>query len=112
MSLPAPYYEHKGIVIYHGDCREILPRLPKVDLVLTDPPYPREYDHVWDVFRDLVPDAMADESFLCTLLGHYQLPRVVSCCGHRLEYFWAAVQSELKHARRTAKQQPSVSPRR
>lgn len=34
-----PYYEEKGILIYHGDCREILPSLPKVDLVLTDPPY-------------------------------------------------------------------------
>ena len=34
-----PYYEHDGITIYHGDCRAILPELPKVDLVLTDPPY-------------------------------------------------------------------------
>lgn len=35
-----PYYDDgKGMVIYHGDCREILPTLPKVDLVLTDPPY-------------------------------------------------------------------------
>ena len=35
-----PYYDDgRGIVIYHGDCREILPHLPKVDLVLTDPPY-------------------------------------------------------------------------
>jgi len=34
-----PYYEAEGMVIYHGDCREILPELPKVDLVLTDPPY-------------------------------------------------------------------------
>lgn len=34
-----PYYDHAGITIYHGDCREILPQLPKVDLVLTDPPY-------------------------------------------------------------------------
>lgn len=34
-----PYYEHAGITIYHGDCRDILPQLPKVDLVLTDPPY-------------------------------------------------------------------------
>jgi len=39
MSLPKPYYEKDGIVIYLGDCREILPQLPKVDLVLTDPPY-------------------------------------------------------------------------
>lgn len=34
-----PYYDHAGITIYHGDCREILPHLTKVDLVLTDPPY-------------------------------------------------------------------------
>lgn len=34
-----PYYDHKGITIYHGDCREILPQLELVDLVLTDPPY-------------------------------------------------------------------------
>lgn len=34
-----PYYEEDGVTIYHGDCREILPTLPKVDLVLTDPPY-------------------------------------------------------------------------
>lgn len=25
--------------LYHGDCRDVLPSLPKVDLVLTDPPY-------------------------------------------------------------------------
>lgn len=35
-----PYYDDgNGIVIYHGDCREILPHLEPVDLVLTDPPY-------------------------------------------------------------------------
>lgn len=34
-----PYYQHAGITIYHGDCREVLPRLPKMDLMLTDPPY-------------------------------------------------------------------------
>ena len=39
MSLPKPYYSESGITIYHGDCREILPNLDPVDLVLTDPPY-------------------------------------------------------------------------
>ncbi len=34
-----PYYDQGGITIYHGDCREILPLLDPVDLVLTDPPY-------------------------------------------------------------------------
>jgi len=34
-----PYYEEPGITIYCADCRDVLPLLPKVDLVLTDPPY-------------------------------------------------------------------------
>jgi site-specific DNA-methyltransferase (adenine-specific) len=34
-----PYYEHDGITIYHADCRDVLPHLEPVDLVLTDPPY-------------------------------------------------------------------------
>lgn len=34
-----PYYEHAGIVIYHGDCRELAPDLPSIDVVIADPPY-------------------------------------------------------------------------
>ncbi len=34
-----PYYEESGITIYHGDCREILPLIVSVDMVLTSPPY-------------------------------------------------------------------------
>lgn len=39
MTLPTPYYSRDGITIYHADCRDILPLLGPVDLVLTDPPY-------------------------------------------------------------------------
>jgi DNA modification methylase len=72
-----PYYEHAGITIYHGDCREVLPKLEVADLLLTDPPYgidrangmggqgydgfgngakrvPRVYEGEWDKVR---PDA-------------------------------------------------------
>ena len=44
--------------LWHGDCREVLPLLPRFDLVLTDPPYGIEdkmadgighkWDHEWD----------------------------------------------------------------
>ena len=43
-----PYYEHGGITIYHGDCREILPTLSGVHLVATDPPYCGVLDDDWD----------------------------------------------------------------
>lgn len=42
-----PYYQDEWVTIYNGDCREILPELPKVDLVLTDPPYGIEWQSSW-----------------------------------------------------------------
>jgi site-specific DNA-methyltransferase (adenine-specific) len=35
----APYYEDDACAIYHGDCRDVLPTLERVALVLTDPPF-------------------------------------------------------------------------
>ncbi len=34
-----PYYNHAGVTIYHGDCREVLPGLETAAAVITDPPY-------------------------------------------------------------------------
>ena len=39
-----PYYEHAGITIYHGDCREFLSELPPIDAVISDPPYGIHFD--------------------------------------------------------------------
>jgi site-specific DNA-methyltransferase (adenine-specific) len=65
------YYERDGITLYHGDCRDILPHLPKVDLVLTDPPYgiahPTNYKargrSVMAECRDYVPVYEDDKPF-------------------------------------------------
>ena len=38
-KLPKPYYETELGKLYHGDCLDIIPLLPKVDLILADPPY-------------------------------------------------------------------------
>lgn len=45
MTMINPYYEEPGITIYHGDCRDILPHLEPVDLVITSPPYNMGNDH-------------------------------------------------------------------
>jgi site-specific DNA-methyltransferase (adenine-specific) len=42
-----PYYQHKGIVILLGDCREVIPSLPHFDAVIADPPY-GETSLEWD----------------------------------------------------------------
>jgi DNA modification methylase len=39
-----PYYQDEAVTIYHGDCRDILPKLNIMsDLVVTDPPYGVNY---------------------------------------------------------------------
>jgi len=35
-----PYFYDQDVVIYHADCRDILPHLPKVDTLITDPIWP------------------------------------------------------------------------
>lgn len=85
-----PYYEKDGITLYHGDCREILPKLGKVDLVLTDPPYglnwqggtwgadPKYRDAAqWDVLVDpvlLAAVIAAGELAIVWGGNHYSLP--------------------------------------
>ncbi len=50
VTLPAPYFEDATCVLYHADCRDILPLLDdgSVDHVLMDPPYS---DHVHENTR-------------------------------------------------------------
>lgn len=42
-----PYYTDESVTIYHGDCRELLPDLPKDALMLTDPPFGIDYKSNW-----------------------------------------------------------------
>jgi len=43
-----PYYEHGGVSIYHGDCREVLPTLPwQAEACITDPVWPNKPDHLF-----------------------------------------------------------------
>jgi DNA modification methylase len=64
-----PYYEHAGITIYHGDCREILPSLQKdsVDLLVTDPPYGVNFQSSWR--QETFAPIMGDESSEMGLQG-------------------------------------------
>ena len=53
-----PYYQDEYVQIFHGDCRDILPELPKVDLAWTDPPYNVGKDYgIWN-------DSLPDEEYL------------------------------------------------
>ena len=66
MATMKPYYEHAGITIYHGDCREILPGL-KADSVVTDPPYKLSQEYGSSVDADNLM-AVASIAWIAPLL--------------------------------------------
>jgi site-specific DNA-methyltransferase (adenine-specific) len=55
-----PYHESDGVVLYHGDCREILPQLgQQFQTVMTDPPYGKvrgDFDQAWTNRRAMLAD--------------------------------------------------------
>ena len=71
---PQPYYSDDLVTLYHGDCLEVLRRLPdaSVDAVVTDPPYGlefmgREWDGADGFRRSLnATDVGRDNAFGCT----------------------------------------------
>lgn len=71
--MSAPYYSEAGIEIWCGDCHEVIPTLPKVDLVLTDPPYGvgKNYESYCDTYDSLTE--------LIACLG--QFPKRIITCG-------------------------------
>jgi len=77
-----PYYESKGITIYHGDSREILPQL-EVRLCITDPVWPNAHPDLLGaedplgLFRSTLA-VMPSLTRLCVWLGCQSDPRFLS----------------------------------
>lgn len=85
-----PYYEHGGVSIYHGDCREVVGNLGMFDILITDPPYgigfasqPTKWQRnkgqkpeFWDEFTvDCLPTILLSARIQVVWGGnYYQLP--------------------------------------
>lgn len=76
--------------LIRGDCLEVLPTIApgSVDAVVTDPPYPKEFEHLWDGLGQFSKGVLKDGGSLVTLLGHYQLPLVMDVLRSHLRYHW------------------------
>ena len=74
-----------------GDCLEVLPTLEagSIDAVVTDPPYPNEFGHLWAPFAKEAFRVLRDGGELVTLFGHYQLPLVIRAFAEtEFRYWW------------------------
>jgi hypothetical protein len=86
-----PYYQDNNVTIYHGDCREILPTLEPVDLLLTDPVWPDATAEIPGKGRAL---ELLTESLLVAKAGRLAIhlgcdsdPRVLLAVPRQWEFF-------------------------
>jgi DNA modification methylase len=77
-------------VLYHADSRYMSEFIEpdSIDLVFTDPPYPRKYKYTFQYLADYCPDLMKNGASLVTITPHYLLPEVVEIFKNRLKYRW------------------------
>lgn len=66
-----------------------MPDLPKVDLVLADPPYLREYLWAYDLLCEIGSEKLKDSGFLYAYCGAEFLPDAIHKLHQdKLEWFW------------------------
>lgn len=73
-----------------GDFRELVKSLPdnSVDLILCDPPYPKEYLPLWKDLSKEAQRVLKPGKFLVTYSGQAYLPEIISSLSENLEYYW------------------------
>lgn len=88
-----PYHEDGAIVIYCGDCREILPCISPAQALITDPVWPNSTDLIqgWDRPQELLTEALAlaKADRLAIHLGCNSDPRFLGAVPARWPFFRA-----------------------
>src|SRR3990167_209755 len=71
--------EGLDINIEHGDFRELIRTLKpnSIDLILTDPPYPREYLPLWSDLAKEAARVLKPSGFLIAYSGQNNLPKIL-----------------------------------
>lgn len=85
----AKEFENTDIKIYNKDFRELKIKNSSIDLILTDPPYPSEYLHLW---KDLFIQAkriLKPNKFLVAYSGQMYLDKIFKYADEAgLDYYW------------------------
>ena len=86
-----PFDEHVGDThLLFGDYRKRLKDLPdkSVDLILTDPPYPKDSLPLWSDLAHLAKWKLKPTGYLLAMSGKIHLDEVMSRLGEHLNYGW------------------------
>jgi DNA modification methylase len=80
--------------IYHGDARELGKGIKdrSVDLIFTDPPYPKEYLYLYEWLAEFAARVLKPDGFLLTYAGVYWKNIVYRMMDEHLDYFFDYVE--------------------
>jgi len=83
-----PNAENQGV--YTGDARELAKAIPdeSVDLIFTDPPYAKEFRHLYGELAELAARVLVPGGSLFALSGGYWLMDVLDLVRPHLNYHW------------------------
>jgi 16S rRNA G966 N2-methylase RsmD len=59
-----------------------------VDVIITDPPYPEEYIHVWEQLSEIGSLVLKEGGYLVAYSGQLYLDRVMTSLSRYLNYCW------------------------
>lgn len=99
--LLGPNNENCGI--YTGNAATLVKDIPdeSIDLIFTDPPYPKEFQYTYEVLANESPRIMKHGASLMTIVPHYSLPTVIKMFDGKLKYRWTMCMNQFngKHSR-------------
>ena len=78
------------VKIFHGDFYKICKDIPdnSIDLIVTDPPYPKEFLHLWGQLGETAARILKQGSYLATYSGQLYLDFVMAELSKHLKYCW------------------------
>jgi len=77
-------------IIWLGDFRELVKQLDNesIDLIVTDPPYPKEFLLLWSDLAKEAKRLLKPSGFLISYSGQMYLPQVMNMLAEYLDYYW------------------------
>ena len=85
----AKEFENTDIKIYNKDFRKLKIEDSSIDLILTDPPYPAEYLHLWKDLFIQAKRVLKANKFLVAYSGQMYLDKIFKYADEAgLDYYW------------------------
>jgi len=76
------------IDIRHCKMQELLAHTSKIDAIITDPPYKKDYLELYEILAKLAISALKRNGILAVMCGQSYLPDILSLMAQHIKYRW------------------------